>query len=87
MRTRRGLCYPRPMDLCAENKMLMKRGLADRPTGSRLDFSRKRIRLMPEIDEGRDLLDSLPDDLVLTILCKLSSAAQCPADFVNVLVT
>lgn len=87
MRTRRGLCYPRPMDLCAENKMLMKRGLVERPTGSRVDFSRKRIRLMTEIDEGRDLLDSLPDDLVLTILCKLSSAAQCPADFVNVLVT
>ncbi|XP_010511662.1 PREDICTED: F-box protein At1g67340 [Camelina sativa] len=36
---------------------------------------------------GVDLLDSIPDDLVVTILCKLGSSSRCPADFINVLMT
>lgn len=34
-----------------------------------------------------DFFDELPDDLVLSILGKLSSSAGSPADFVNVLIT
>lgn len=33
------------------------------------------------------MFDSLPDDLVISILCKLSSSASCPSDFINVLLT
>lgn len=33
------------------------------------------------------MFDSLPDDLVISILCKLSSSASCPSDFINVLIT
>lgn len=36
---------------------------------------------------GADLLDSIPDDLVVSILCKLGSTSRCPADFINVLMT
>ncbi|XP_010531639.1 PREDICTED: F-box protein At1g67340-like [Tarenaya hassleriana] len=36
---------------------------------------------------GADLFGSIPDDLVVCILCKLSSTARCPADFINVLMT
>ncbi|KAH8492857.1 hypothetical protein Peur_072556 [Populus x canadensis] len=45
---------------------------------------RKRLRT---ITEKPDYFDQLPDDLVLNILCKLSSSASCPSDFINVLIT
>ncbi|KDP30916.1 hypothetical protein JCGZ_11292 [Jatropha curcas] len=34
-----------------------------------------------------DLFDELPDDIVVSILCKLSSSASCPSDFINILIT
>ncbi|CAA0321164.1 unnamed protein product [Arabidopsis thaliana] len=42
---------------------------------------------VPENTTGADLLDSIPDDLVVSILCKLGSTSRCPADFINVLMT
>jgi hypothetical protein len=48
---------------------------------------RKRNRKSPEIAGKCDLFDALPDDLVISILCKLSSSAGCPSDFINVLIT
>ncbi|CAK9144305.1 unnamed protein product [Ilex paraguariensis] len=82
MRTRRGLCYPK-VNMCLEKKMAVKR----------IDFAgeklnaRKRSRVSPEIVTECDLFDSLPDDIVVCILCKLSSNAACPADLINVLIT
>lgn len=43
------------------------------------------LDVSPEIE--CDFIDSLPDDIVLSILCKLSSTANCPADFISVLLT
>lgn len=37
--------------------------------------------------EDCDFFEALPDDLLVSILCKLSSTATCPADFINVLIT
>lgn len=48
---------------------------------------RKRNRKSPDIAGKSDLFDTLPDDLVISILCKLSSSAGCPSDFNNVLIT
>ncbi|GLT31845.1 hypothetical protein SLA2020_065530 [Shorea laevis] len=49
---------------------------------------KKRQRFLPEMAaEESDLFDSLPDDLVISILSKLSSSAGCPSDFVNILMT
>ncbi|KAL2903673.1 hypothetical protein RDABS01_002383 [Bienertia sinuspersici] len=49
---------------------------------------KKRARISPEFNAGgSDFFDALPDDLVVSILCKLSSSASCPADFMNVLIT
>ncbi|KAK4597626.1 hypothetical protein RGQ29_015232 [Quercus rubra] len=82
MRTRRGLCYPRVVE--DKNMRVLKR---------RRDFAadqvsyRKRSRNSSDIAGKRDLFDSLPDDLVISILCKLSSSATCPSDFANVLLT
>ena len=47
----------------------------------------KRQRLLsPEFPEDKiDFFDTLLDDLVTFILCKLSSFASCPSDFVNFL--
>ncbi|KAL0731179.1 hypothetical protein Bca4012_027273 [Brassica carinata] len=36
---------------------------------------------------GSDLLDSIPEDLVVSILRRLASTSRCPADFINVLMT
>ncbi|GAB2297656.1 hypothetical protein Dimus_031745 [Dionaea muscipula] len=50
-----------------------------------------RTKMSPSADkegggEGT-LFEALPDDLVVFILCKLSSSASCPADFINILIT
>lgn len=49
---------------------------------------RKKQRGSSEKTTGKyDLFDTLPDDLVIFILSKLSSTANCPSDFINVLIT
>ena len=58
--------------------------------GERHIDRRKRTKTSPELSTagyGPDLFDSLPDDLVISILTKLSSTARCPSDFINVLMT
>ncbi|KAG9144602.1 hypothetical protein Leryth_010813 [Lithospermum erythrorhizon] len=78
MRTRAGLVYPRD-----DNRVEKRRrdgGGGGKPAAKKLKPA--------EYDGGNiDFFDSLHDDLVVTILCKLSSSASCPADFVNVLST
>ncbi|KAH7515489.1 F-box protein At1g67340 [Ziziphus jujuba] len=86
MRTRRGLCYPRVAGVCnPDNTAVMKRKDF---SGERL-VCRKRIKKSPEVSAsgGLDFFDGLPDDLVISILCKLSSSSTCPLDFLNVLIT
>ncbi|XP_040988151.1 F-box protein At5g50450-like [Juglans microcarpa x Juglans regia] len=39
------------------------------------------------LPENLDLFDGLPDDLVVFILCKLSSSASSPSDLINILFT
>ncbi|KAL7135089.1 hypothetical protein ABFS83_11G069900 [Erythranthe nasuta] len=62
--------------------MNRRRKLEDAETGCR-----KKSNFSPEIDGGCEYFDALPDDLVLSILCRLTSTALCPADFFNVLIT
>ncbi|KAF5200690.1 F-box protein [Thalictrum thalictroides] len=40
-----------------------------------------------QVGSKLDFFDELPDDLLVSILCKLSSTAECPSDFTNVLMT
>ncbi|XP_057776964.1 F-box protein At1g67340-like [Salvia miltiorrhiza] len=82
MRTRRGLCYPKAADFCVDDRLL-KRRKVEAAAGVQVE-GRKRS---PESGGRPDFFDSLPDDLVLSVLCKLSSTAGCPADFLNVLIT
>ncbi|CAA3029987.1 F-box At1g67340 [Olea europaea subsp. europaea] len=69
------------------NEMEMKRGRR------RMDFTSeemgcwKKLKGTPKSAEDSDLFDALPDDIVLCILCKLSSTASCPADFISFLIT
>lgn len=77
MRTRRGFCYP-SVDMWSEKCVAKRR--RDFPGDHTSDIRRKRTKKV-------DYLDYLPDDLVLTILSKLSSTADCPADFGRVLMT
>ncbi|KAE8667216.1 F-box protein [Hibiscus syriacus] len=80
MRTRRGLCYP-TADVCLEKIDVKILGFAGDNMGCR-----KRRRLSPESSRKRDFFYALPDDLVISILSKLSSTARRPSDFANVLV-
>ncbi|KAL3636464.1 hypothetical protein CASFOL_021011 [Castilleja foliolosa] len=80
MRTRRGLCYPRVTNMCVAKRKKVE------VAGEKLGC-RKRLKISPEICGGSDFFDSLPDDIVLCILSKLSSTADCPADFINILIT
>lgn len=70
--------------MCIENR-LVKRTKDFSGNGDYIG-RRKRSKLSPEIT-GPDFFDSLPDDLVVSILCKLTSSAASPADFVSVLIT
>ncbi|XP_010249009.1 PREDICTED: F-box protein At1g67340-like [Nelumbo nucifera] len=49
-------------------------------------LDRKRARTPPVAVGKSDFFDGLPDDLIVCILCKLSSTAECPSDFINVLI-
>ncbi|PIN13996.1 hypothetical protein CDL12_13376 [Handroanthus impetiginosus] len=88
MRTRRGMCYPRVVNMCVENTSdrLVKRRKVEVAATQPIEC-RKKLKFSPEIGGGSDFFDALPDDIVLSILCKLSSTAGCPADFINVLIT
>ncbi|XP_047259758.1 F-box protein At1g67340 isoform X2 [Capsicum annuum] len=83
MRKRRGVAYPK-VNMYIENRLVKRaKDFSGNGTGHR-----KRSKLSPEVTGHRpDLFDSLPDDLVLSILCKLTSSAASPTDFVNVLIT
>jgi hypothetical protein len=48
---------------------------------------RQRTKFAHEIKTHSDFFDRLPDDLVITILSKLSSSASSPSDFINTLLT
>nr|KYP52940.1 F-box protein At1g67340 family [Cajanus cajan] len=98
MRTRRGASYsglvPRMCSLAKTNKdlhmhMHMHMHMHVRTGDSLMHIhSRKRLKKTPEKPAGDyDFFDSLPDDLVISIFCKLSSTAASPSDFVNVLIT
>ncbi|CAK7336158.1 unnamed protein product [Dovyalis caffra] len=79
MRTRRGLSYPRRGAVNACNTAAEKRISTPNYKRGKPDFTAGEYMT--------DLFDSLPDDLVISILCKLSSSASCPSDFFNVLIT
>ncbi|CAI8598078.1 unnamed protein product [Vicia faba] len=71
MRTRRGFCYPQTL-----------------PLPNMSSNTHKRQKRMPEnTTGGSDFFDFLPDDIVLSILGKLSSTATSPSDFISVLIT
>ncbi|GFZ07893.1 HCP-like superfamily protein with MYND-type zinc finger [Actinidia rufa] len=47
-------------------------------------FQRKKAKIS---HEKHDLFDRLPDDIVISILCSLSSSARSPADLISILLT
>ncbi|KAL8121334.1 F-box protein At1g67340-like [Apium graveolens] len=79
MRTRRGSCYPREQGTCLQENVTKRKNEFNRDHLS-TQISQKRSKKI-------DYLDILPDDLVLSILCKLGSTAESPADFGRVLMT
>ncbi|XP_077227672.1 F-box protein At1g67340-like [Tasmannia lanceolata] len=79
MRTRRGFSYPKiPL---REGEMKRREFVGEENIG------RKRTRTESETAGISDFFEELPDDLIVFILCKLSSTAGSPSDFINVLMT
>ncbi|XP_071695640.1 F-box protein At1g67340-like [Rutidosis leptorrhynchoides] len=64
--------------------MRTRRGHSYPVAGSPINTCRKRSKLSPS---HYDPFDNVPDDIVLLILSKLSSTADCPTDFVTTLLT
>lgn len=54
-----------------------------------MPIHRKKIRANRSAKSGEkpDFFDELPDDLVVSILSKLSASVSSPSDFVNILAT
>ena len=77
MRTRRGLCYPRVVE---DKNMRVVKQMRDF-AAEQVSYQ-KRSRNSSDIAGKRDLFDALPDDLVISILRKLS-----PSDSANILLT
>ncbi|XP_020253910.1 F-box protein At1g67340-like [Asparagus officinalis] len=85
MQTRSGFFYPKPeLDASAVKGKRRREELGLKHCGG---FRRKKIRQVAAPVAGVDFFDGLPDDLVLCVLCKLSSSARCPSDLVNILMT
>ncbi|KAI3733346.1 hypothetical protein L6452_12789 [Arctium lappa] len=87
MRTRRGISYPVVNNMCCD-----KRRRDANIVGEKMIQSRKRSKSLSgtpvaTISGHCDFLDTLPDDIVLFILAKVGSTADCPADFISVLST
>ncbi|KAJ6820056.1 putative LRR receptor-like serine/threonine-protein kinase [Iris pallida] len=76
MRTRSGLSYPKP-DLVKSSEKKRKRRCGEENIGIGGKKQSKKV----------DFFDGLPDDLVLSILSKLSSSAQSPSDIVSMMMT
>lgn len=93
MRTRRGLIsYPGPKREAEWRRSPEE----EKSTNNRSQKRRRRggsSENMNMDDEGRpvsdkaDLFDGLPDDLIISILCKLSATAASPTDLVSVTLT
>ncbi|KAL3511439.1 hypothetical protein ACH5RR_030840 [Cinchona calisaya] len=70
--------------------LVKKRGRNGRCLGERTSGRKKFKLLLPcleQVADDCDYFDALPDDIVVSILCKLSSTATRPSDFTNVLIT
>jgi hypothetical protein len=80
MRTRKGNCYTE-LKMC-DTKVSLKRrrNLTNDQTNPR-----KRFKALPA--GGIDLFEQLPDDLIISIMCRLSFTATCPSDLTNALST
>ncbi|RWW07720.1 hypothetical protein GW17_00028881 [Ensete ventricosum] len=86
MRTRRGLCYPRPQWAVEEEEESRSRKRRRWLTAGG-DESVRGMAAEKQAGDRLDFFDGLPDDLVVSILCKLSASAASPFDLVSVLVT
>jgi len=82
MRTRTGSCYPEPgivTKMCSFGKRKHRDTI----------FCAKRHKKCSEkkTTTNYDFFEFLPDDIVISIFCRLSSTATSPSDFVSVLLT
>lgn len=84
MRTRRGSCYLEPETvMCSFGKRKK-----DMHISKETIFCGKRPKKCFEKALSEyDFFEALPDDIVISIFCRLSSTATSPSDFVTVLST
>ncbi|MED6121564.1 hypothetical protein PIB30_031429 [Stylosanthes scabra] len=84
-----------PLSTMCSNKALSPRSSSKRirsnklPSSQQQFLSRKRHKtlLLSSTEGAYEVFETLPDDLLLSILVKISSSANSPLDFINVLLT
>lgn len=92
MQTRRGFCYPSdPPPLSVAGKRSREEdgdaaGVANKRQRQK-QRQKQRPMAVAVVGEKDDFMDGLPDDIVITILCKLSKTASRPSDLINVAIT
>ncbi|GAU23494.1 hypothetical protein TSUD_81760 [Trifolium subterraneum] len=82
MRTRRGSCYSESgivSKMCSYGKRKSKETISC--------AKRQKKCSEKQTTTDYDFFESLPDDIVISIFCRLSSTATSPSDFVTVLLT
>lgn len=82
MRTRTGACYPDPgivTKMCSFGKR--------KPRDTVFCAKRHKKCSEKKTTTDYDFFESLPDDIVISIFCRLSFTATSPSDFVSVLLT
>ncbi|KAL9226406.1 hypothetical protein vseg_002224 [Gypsophila vaccaria] len=93
MRTRRGVCYPKLINSSPTTP-------SPSPSPSPMSFSdhifknccrgayeQQAAPKRPRISQQQDFFEALPDDIVVSVLAKLSASASCPADLITLLFT
>ncbi|XP_043707370.1 F-box protein At1g67340-like [Telopea speciosissima] len=90
--TRRGITSHRDRTQpCKEGRVKRKRCFSGGAGGDVMILQKKKTKTTKttfDASRGKsDFFDGLPDDLIVCILCKLSSSAAYPSDTINLLIT
>lgn len=85
MRTRSGVCYQNLEQRKTEIKKKMRKRIIN--TNYNYYTYNQEEEICCKRRKKIDYLDELPDDIVLSILCKLGSTVNTPSDLFNLVLT
>lgn len=91
MRTRRGFSYRMPQSerqwRAVEEEERSRKRRRRLPAGGGADSGGQKMATEGVAEDVPDLFDGLPDDLVVSILSKVSASAASPSDLISFMIT